>query len=519
MKAQKLKNRSIVMGIAIAFLALFMIAKDAQAQRTSTTVSVKNGSSRYTHKSGSQSLNVEYEGDIEFTEDDKSIKSISKRGYIFFRKTSFGKRKEILAEPNSDGTISYEYRVGRRVQEWGKEAEEFLADVLIQVIRTTAIGAESRVDRFYKKGGLDGVLDEVSEIRNDHISHVYLKLLLGNYDLNDKELEKVAAFVPRALDNDHYISEVFKDHSEKFLKTEKSTEAFLAATSRMKNDHYVSMILKEAMREDLSEKATIRVLQAADKMGNDHYKVNVYKDLLDRRDLNDNLINEIVKSAADINNDHYATTVLKEALDRPNLSDKAFENLMGAVSNIGNDHYVTETFRSMLNNREVSDKVVEAIMEKLKYMKNDHYKNMIVKDLFENQDVSEKYFDSILGTVEDMKSDNYASQILTEILKEQELTDSDYAKVLDRVADIDSDHYKVNILKKVLDQRDLKKVHLLNALKTTASIGSDYYKSEVLKRACDAVSEGDAEVQKEFKRVARQIKNDTYYGRVARCID
>ncbi|WP_208505606.1 hypothetical protein [Roseivirga sp. E12] len=520
MKAQSMKNKSIIMGVAIALLAIFTLVNDAQAQRNSTTISSsRNGARTITHNSGSQRLNVEYDGDIEFADDDKSIKSISRGGYLFIRKTSFGKRREILAEPNSDGTVEYEYRVGRRKEEWGKEAEEFLADMLLEVIRTTGIGAESRVNRFYKEGGLDGVLKEISAIRGDYVSQIYLKVLLDEKDLNDNELEKLAAYVPRELDSDHYITEVFKDHSDKFFKNEKTTEAFLNAIDRMDSDHYVSIILKRAMKEDLSEAATIKVLSAAEIMDSDHYKTNVFQDLLKRRDLSDNLIDQIVKSAADIDSDHYATIVLKKALDRPNLSDKAFENLMDAVSNIDSDHYTTETFKSMLNSRQVSDKVVEAVMNKLEYMDSDHYRNVIINDLFDNQAISSKYFDNILNTVNDIGSDHYASQILIKVLKDQDLDSDAYAKVLSRVADIDSDHYKVNILKNVLKERNLKKDHLVSILKVADSIGSDYYKSEVLKGACNAVQDADDTVKSQFKRVAKGIRSDTYYGRVARCVD
>lgn len=526
MKAQNMKNKSIIMGIAIALLAIFSLVNDAQAQRSSSSsssVSISsnsnNGKHTITRKTGSQRLNVEYEGDIEFADDDKSIKSISRGGYLFIRKTSFGNRREILAEPNSNGTVDYEYKVGRRKEEWNKEAQEFLADMLLEVIRTTGIGAESRVDRFFKKSGLDGVLTEVSAIRSDYVSQIYLQTLLDNQKLNDNDLVKLASYVPRELDSDHYITEVFKDHSDKFFKNDQTTEAFLDAIDRMDSDHYISIILKRALREDLSESATIKVLAAADVMDSDHYKTKVFQDLMGRRDLSDNLIDQIVKSAADINSDHFATIVLKDALDRPNLSEKAFENLMEAVANIDSDHYATQTFKSMLNARDVSEKVVEAVMSKLQYMDSDHYRSIIINDLLDNNRISVKYFDSILATVNDLGSDHNASQILIKVLRDQDLDSEAYSKVLDRVADIDSDHYKVNILKNILKDRDLKKEHLVSILKVADSIDSDYYKSEVLKGACNAVQDADASVQSQFKQVAKGIRSDTYYGRVARCVD
>jgi hypothetical protein len=534
MKARSKRTRGMIMGMAIAIWAVLSMTTNLYAKqgssvststsisngnRTSTKISVNNGKYTYSSRMGSQQLELEYDGTVEFTDDDKGIKSISRGGYLKIRKTSFGERRELLAEPNSDGSINYEYYEGRRKAEFNDAAKKWLADVLLEVIRTTGIGAEGRVDRFFKKGGVDAVLKETDAIRSDHISHIYLKTLLGKQKLSTDELTKVAAYVPRKLDSDHYITEVFKDYGDLFFKNPKSTEAFLSAIGLMDSDHYVSIILTRALKENLSDEMISKVLDAAERMDSDHYKSGVIKEVMDRRDLSDAVINRIVKAAADIDSDHYATLVLREALDRPNLSDKAFENLMDAVANIDSDHYVTETMRSLLKGRNVSDKVVEAVVKRVGNMSSDHYRTIIINDLMKDQKISSKYFDQILTTVGDVGSDHYASEILQNVLREQDLSEESYDKVLARVAKIDSDHYKTQILKDVLRSDKLSKSHLLSILKAVNTVDSDYYKSEVLKDACRIVSSADGEVKDMFRKVARGIESDTYYGRVARCID
>lgn len=513
----------MIMGMAIALWAMLSMTNNLNARQvtsssSSTKISIDNGTYTYSSRKGDQGLRIEFEGKIEFTDDDKSIKSISRGGYLRIRKTSFGERREILAEPNSDGSINYEYSVGRRKAEFDDAAKKWLADVLLEVIRGTGIGAESRTKRIYANGGTDAVLKEVDNIRNDHVSHYYLKALLGQQNLSNAELTKIAGYVPRNLDSDHYISEVFKDYGDLFLKTPETTSAFLSAIRQMDSDHYVSQILMRALREDLSDEMISKVLDAAEVMDSDHYKTEVIKRLMDRNKLTDQTVNRIVKAAADIDSDHYATLILKEALDRPNLSDTAFESLMEAIGNIDSDHYVTETMRSMLRNRNPSERAVEAIVKRVGRMDSDHYRTLVINDLMKDQLISAKYFDDVLATIGDMDSDHYSSQILKEILREQKLSDANYDIVLQKVSQMDSDHYKVLILKDVLGS-PLKKQHLISILKSANSVDSDYYKSEVLKSACKQVSSSDDEVKDLFRDVARGIRSDTYYGRVARCID
>lgn len=516
-----MKRSHLITGVFIAIFALILSVNEAFAQSsssTSTSVSIsnRNGVARYTSTNGRQKLNVEYDGKIVFADNDKSIKSISRGGYMLIRKTSFGQRREILAEPDGDKVV-YEYRVGRRRQEWNQEAQEFLADVLLEVIRTTGIGAEGRVDRFYKEGGMKAVLAEADAIRSDHVKHIYLQILLDEYDLNESELVELARFVPRELDSDHYITEVFKDNADKFLESTEATNAFLDAIGRMDSDHYITVILTRALREDLDDDALIKVIDAADVMDSDHYKTNVLKEVLDRRDLSDKLVDAVVKASQDIDSDHYATIVISDALDRPNLSDEAFNNIMDAVSNIESDHYVTQTFQSMLNEREVSDKAVEAIIKRLEYMDSDHYRTIIIQELFDKHKISDQYWGSLLNTIDDVDSDHYSTQMLKHVL-ENELTEEQYAQVLRKIGDIDSDHYKVLIIKDLMDA-DLGEAELKSLLELADYIDSDYYKSEVLREACSQVRDASDEIKNVYRKVARGIESDTYYGRVARCID
>ncbi|WP_068410987.1 hypothetical protein [Roseivirga echinicomitans] len=529
MKNRSTKTRSMIMGMAVALWAMLSLANDLSAKQitvstsrsgsNSTSISQKNGTYRYSSKQGNNGIEIEYEGDIAFTDDDKAIKSISRDGYIKIRKTSFGERRELLAEGNSAGTIDYQFYEGRRKADFDAAAQKWLADVLPEAIRATGIGAESRTQRIYAKGGLDAVLKETSQIRSDYVSQMYLKAVLDKQNLNNKELVKIAAYVPANLSSDHYITEVFKDYSSLFLKNNETTEAFLSAIGRMDSDHYVSLILMRALQEDLSDVMISKVLDAAERMDSDHYKTEVIKKVMDRKDLSSSAVNRIVKATSDIDSDHYATLVLREALDRPNLTDEAFESLMEAISNIDSDHYVTETMRGLLRQSNPSDRVVEAVIKRVGRMDSDHYRTLVINDLMENQQISKKYFNDLLVTVNDVGSDNYASKILKSVLREQDLSDENYDKVLSRVANIDSDYYKVNILKDVLDSKKLNKTHMISILKTISSIDSDYYKSEVLKGACSSVSSADAEVKDLFRSVAKTIKSDTYYGKVARCID
>ena len=68
MKTQKMKNRSIVMGVAVAILALLTFTHEVHAQneKTSTSISVSRGVHTISHSNAQGRLNLEYEGNSDF---------------------------------------------------------------------------------------------------------------------------------------------------------------------------------------------------------------------------------------------------------------------------------------------------------------------------------------------------------------------------------------------------------------------------------------------------------------------
>jgi len=88
MKTHIMKKGSLIIGVAIAIMAMFTMVHKAEAQKSSTSVSIDNGVYKYKSRRGSNGLDVEYDGKIVFADDDKSIESISRGGYIRIRSTS-----------------------------------------------------------------------------------------------------------------------------------------------------------------------------------------------------------------------------------------------------------------------------------------------------------------------------------------------------------------------------------------------------------------------------------------------
>ena len=113
-----------------------------------------NKTHTYRNNSGVYSTELEYRGKIIFNDAETDVNYISPGGFIKFSKRSFGNRRTIILESEAQGIITREYREGSKKLPFEPEGRKWMASVLPEIIRTTGIGADERVKKFYKKGGI-----------------------------------------------------------------------------------------------------------------------------------------------------------------------------------------------------------------------------------------------------------------------------------------------------------------------------------------------------------------------------
>ena len=143
----------------------------AQDETTSSTKEYSSNSdgrgvTRWRTTSGATSFNIESRGKIEVTDDDKDIKSMSEDGYLEISKTVFGSKRGIIIESLGGGKLKKEYYESRTKMDWEPAGKAWLGEILPEVLRSTTIAAESRVDRFFKQGGANAVLGEIGEMES-----------------------------------------------------------------------------------------------------------------------------------------------------------------------------------------------------------------------------------------------------------------------------------------------------------------------------------------------------------------
>lgn len=457
-----------------------------QSKTYSQTYSRKqSGTTVYNRSDGFQSFNIEMRGKIELTDDDRDIKSMSPDGYLEINKTVFGSRRTLVISQQG-GVLKKEYYEGRSPVPFEPEGRKWLAEILPELVRTSLIAAESRVNRFFKQSGVQGVLNEIDQLESEYVQEGYAALLVDHPGVASKDYKTIVDRVAQAIDDsDYYLAEFLKKGLDKFISSKEAMEAVFRACDGMDSDHYKTEIIKEALRaQPVSVESVKVILSATNKMESDHYKTEVLSALLRQSNLSDPIVAEMISATRAFESDHYRTVVLNKALATKGLSATSYQKTLESVKDFESDHYKTEVLTRLLSNKLPTEQVFNLV------------------DLTESFD-----------------SDHYITVVFQSVLKNQELNDESFKALVNRAGSLDSDHYASVILNDALEMPNLSEAQLISVISAAGNMDSDHYITTVLVDAAPRVKGSSNTVKDAYRSTAKRIGSETYYGRALKAID
>lgn len=461
-------------------------AQTASIKSSKTTIKNNVGTISYKTSDGINNFEIEYQGKIAVTDDDKAIKSISSGGFLEIKKTTFGSKREIYIESDGSGNLTKKYYEGRKQISYLPAGKEWLAEILPDIVRSTRIAAESRVNRYYKKGGVDAVLNEISRLKGDYVKVHYADLLLKRKGLDDHELEDIVLRIADEVDSDYYLATLLKNKSELFLRNEDTMDAYFKGLAEIGSDYYLAVVLKNAVKQAKPGSSSMQsLLEAVAKINSDYYQTVVVSTLLEDDELSGENLAALIKITQNIGSDYYQSTVLKKALEHKNLSEESFDRLIEEVSNVSSDYYMASIFGDLLS-----------------------------KDLDTRMKVH------IINKVSsEINSDYYLASVLSEILKTDEVDEAVAEAILNAVQYVNSDHYASTVIIKASKKNNLNKKSLISLIKATKSINSDYYQMAALTSLAEKVNDlDDNDVKDAYMDAAKSISSDTYFGKAIKAL-
>lgn len=460
--------------------------EETQAQKSSTSVNVNsnNGKTTITVKNGrSNSFSLEFEGDITLSDDDQDIVAISRGGFMEIKKSAFGSRRRIFIEPDNSGQLIKKYYVGSSEENFNSGGKKWLAEILPEVLRSSALGAEQRVNRFYGKGGTYAVLKEVEQIDSDYVKSAYIKLLLDKNPKSD-DLVSVLNVVGEDIHSDHHRAEILKRNAKAFLNTEAATNAYIKTAGKINSDHHKANVLKKSIQDGgITDTQMNALFGIAKSINSDHHKADVLLTILKDRTLNSTNINLLIATSRNINSDHHKANVLKAALAAQGLSKSSHNALLESMGNINSDHHSASIFNDLLNQEMDSGALAQLLQLADRNMSSDHHKGTVLRKVVKNQSLKDGNLEVLLSAIKRMGSDNHQAEIFKQLAKKSFSSDQ-----------------------------------LINILMATKSMSSDYHQAESLLAFASATSEKGNATKEAYRDACGSISSESHYGKAIRAI-
>src|SRR5215470_19627429 len=123
------------------------------------------------------SLEMTVRGEVEFNDDYTAVKSVRDGGSLEIRETRGGLRRRLEIEAGQGGGLSFSYFVNGQNRPYDADAKAWFARVLDEAVTESGLNAGPRAQKILKGRGADGLLDEISRLKSDHVKNLYFQEL------------------------------------------------------------------------------------------------------------------------------------------------------------------------------------------------------------------------------------------------------------------------------------------------------------------------------------------------------
>ena len=483
--------------------------------RVSYNIENNRGEHRIRHSDGNQSFTMNYDGEIKFNEDFTDFSFISPGGYVTIAKTSFGNKRRLELKGFDGGEIRRQYYDGGKEKPYEPEGRKFLEEVLPDVLRTSRIGAEDRIQRMYAKGGIPAISEEMRQIDSDYTKAYYLMLALDLEGIKTSEQANLVKLAAETLDSDFELSRLLRNTSTNLLDSPETERAFLDAVASLDSDFEKSRLLKGMVEEiNLADQRMVSIINGMD---SDFEKSRILMSALEKDNLTETELTNALKLLETMDSDFEKARVMRTVLEKRVLGNEGIVQVLSRLNEIDSDFEKSRILRELIEGYDLGTKEVTMALDMLENLDSDFEKSRVLQALVEEDGFSDDSFEVMLLSIDDIDSDFEKSKLIMLMLNESAYSTGNLKRMIESIEKIDSDFERSKILKEAAQLDDLSSQNFLDLIAATSQLDSDYERSKVLIAIANEMPNED-KLKAAIREAARDLA-DHEYGRVMRSLD
>jgi hypothetical protein len=285
------------------------------------------------------SIELRATGDLKFNADFTDIISVANGGSVDLTEVDGNTTRRLRLRPDGRG-MTRTYSVNGREQAWDDNARRWLADLLIDFDRRSAIGVDYRFPLLFGQGGARAVLDETEKMTGDYARSVYLRRLVDTQRLSDAEYQRVVEVTARTMSSDYEMSRVLRSVADRTsLDNEAMRTSYIAAVKRMSSDYERSRVLQTIFaKSTISHEVAAAAVRAAGTFSSDYERSRVLLAAIESKALSLDDVIPVLETVARSSSDYEKARVMLAVASRWTLSGDARKSYLRTADTIRSDY-------------------------------------------------------------------------------------------------------------------------------------------------------------------------------------
>jgi hypothetical protein len=370
-------------------------------------------------------IDAESDGEVRFTDDESDIASLARRGYFHLETREGGTRHKLEVDSRDDGTLEHKYWLDGKEHPFDEDARAWLGKTLPEIFRRTGYDSDARAERILKRGGVEALLTEITQIQSDYSKRRYFDALLKHEKLDAATLLRVTRQAGREIGSDYELAELLVGLTRDYTLDAPTTTALVEATKDIQSDYERRRVLDAALdKGSLSVEALDAMLEGSGGIQSDYELAELLIHVGREYPPDRALPAEYVKAARTIQSDYDLSRVLKALVARGPLSPPLLGSLLEAAGGIGSDYEMAELLVAVAERNSLEGPAREPFFAAVRGIHSDYEHGRVLASVVEKRDVSKEVLEAVIRSAPDLDSDYEESQLLVHLLDKHPIDDS-----------------------------------------------------------------------------------------------
>jgi len=369
-------------------------------------------------RDGSNHMDVRLNGDITFTDDLTDVQSLSDGGELTIRDGSHLVPHTIEIR-SSVGRLERRYYVAGLSRAWDADARRELASLIVQLVRRSGLGAESRTKSILAKKGVSGVLDEITLLESDFARRRYFVALIDNASLDSAGVQPVLAQVSQRMSSDYDRRVVLQRIVSRVRLDRRASAAFVQALDKMRSDYDRRVTLQSLFDAGGQLPAAEDLYEAIWQMRSNYDKRLVLSELIARNSLSIEHKQVVLRLARGIQSDYDRGQVLTAYAQKFGVEPQAREPFFQAAGAIQSAYERRRVLTEIAKKSAATAEVQRAAFDLISSMSSDHDRAETLLAFLGSQPMDASTRQAFVAATERIRSSYDQNRVLAALVRSE----------------------------------------------------------------------------------------------------